>query len=187
VQVYGLAELLIAGDPTFLIQGGKGGLGQAGGHDGPCGWGLLNGGGRVWRSGATFLTGCGAPGVQYFPAPGSFDVAITPDDPTLELVGFPGPGATVELTTYAPPGTIVRMTLGGTPVIIPTAGVRVDQLTTKDRSVFLGVVPPSGSITHLLKIPAGYPIGTRLFAQSRVVDPSIGEVRRTNSVPIIVR
>jgi hypothetical protein len=57
----------------------------------------------------------------------------------------------------------------------------------KDRGVLPGVVPASGMITHLLEVPAGYPIGTKLFARSRIVDPSIGEVRRTNSAPILVR
>jgi len=183
-------ELVLAGGGVATIRGGEGGYTYSE-FDGEDGDGLRNSRAGVWRSGSTFIAGSstfsGALPIRYTPGPVSFDTPITPDDPTLELVGTAVPGGSVDLVTHARPGTIVRMTLGLTADVHVNPNIRVPRLVSRSRSYFLGDVPASGQITLTPDIPVEWPVGGIVYIQSRVLDLSIGELRRTNSVPVLVR
>jgi hypothetical protein len=172
-------EVIIAGRSTDVIRGGYGGLGSSGGSNGWGGFGLRNYTAVAWLSGATIQL--------IYTASGAATIHVQPDDPTLELTGTPTPGGSATLTLRSEPGTIARLILGRTPIVMPTPGVRIEQLETRDRSLFLGVVPASGELVHVLNVPSFFATGELLIAQGRLVFPAQGEVRRTNSVALVVR
>ena len=181
--------LLLAGGGVSTIRGGNGGFTYFE-FDGDDGDGFFNYKAGDWRSGATFVAGTkigGALDLRYTAGPNSFDTAIQPDDPTLELVGTPAYATPVRLDVHATPGAVVRLTIGATPILVPTSGVRVDKLVSPDQTVFLGVVPPSGVISHTVQFRRAFGPGSLLFAQAFMSDTVAGETRRTNSVPLLMR
>jgi len=186
-------ELIATGFGLAKIQGGLGGWGDDCGLDGNSGDGLISQG-AVRRSNVQLLGGgsagsshCGNVGIGYYQGSGSSDLLVAPDDPVLTVQGVAAPGTGVSVTLRAEPGAIARLNLGATPLVLPAPGVAIEQLATRDRSIFLGLVPASGVITHVVNVPAGYPAGTMLIAQARLVYPVQAEVRRTNSCPLIVQ
>jgi hypothetical protein len=184
------AVLLLAGGGVSTIQGGDGGYAYVG-LDGDDADALFNNKCGVWRSGSTFIpgnnTGSGAVPVHHVPGPGSFDTAIVPDDPSLDLVGTPSAGGSAQIDVYAPPGSVVRLVIGARPILVATPGVRVDKLVSVDNVLFLGVVPAGGQVSHSMPLRLGHAPGTTFYAQAYVADPTAGKSRRTNSVPIILR
>ena len=185
-------ELIASGFGVAKIKGGPGGWGDDWFLDGDCGDGLVSLG-AVRRSDVQLLAGGpvggghgGNPGVGYYQGAGSSDLLVLPDDPVLTAQGVPTPGGNVSVTLRAEPGSIARLNLGGTPLVLATPGVAIEQLATRDRSIFLGVVPPSGQITHVVHIPASYSPGVMLVAQARLVYPVQAQARRTNSCALIV-
>ena len=186
-------ELILTGFGGASIRGGLGGWGDDCFGDGNSGNGLISLS-AVRRSDVLLLGGgspgsshCGNVGVGYIQSPGSSDLLVVPDDPVLRVQGIPTPGSGVSVTLRAEPGAIARLNLGATPIVLPAPGVAIEQLATRDRSIFLGLVPSSGVINHVVNVPAGYPPGAMLIAQARLVYPAQAEVRRTNSCPLIVQ
>ena len=184
-----MPTLVLAGGDVSTIQGGDGGWHPNGNH----GWdadGFLNYMSGGWRSGCTFIPGNrignGAIGVRHLAGPGSFDMQVDPNDPTLELVGTPSYGESVLLNVYATPGSTVRVNLGS-PLIQPTPGVRVDKLVSPDSTLLLGVVPQSGVVSQLIYFRREFSPGRAVFAQAFMGDVVAQETRRTNSVPLIMR
>jgi hypothetical protein len=189
INLNSTSTLLIAGGGVGTVAGGWGGVSYFQ-FDGDDGDGLSNFQCGVWRSGCVFTCGQtsgNAVPISYVAGPGSFDTPIVPDDPTLELSGTPTPGGSVQLNVHANPGAVVRLALGRTPIVVPTAGVRVDKLVAPDSVLFLGVVPPSGVISQAISFRVGYTPGTTFHAQAFMSDSAVGETRRTNSVALIVR
>ncbi len=186
------AELWIDGGGIASIQGGLGGLGEFCVWDGACGPGLWNDNGTVIRSGATLLPStpppgqCGAPGAALVLYGTAIDQVVTPDSPTLELIGNFQAGSQVTFRVHAPPGSAVRLNVGPHPQVLAAAGILVPALLIKSRSFDLGIVPPAGIVSKVISIsPANLP-GYRQFAQARIVLPS-GEVRRSSSSLLVVR
>ncbi len=185
-------ELWIDGGGIASLQGGVGGVGDACPYDGACGPGLWNYNGTVVRSGANLLSRfpppgqCGAPGAPIVLGGTAIDQVLTPDSPTLELIGNSQAGSQVTFTVHAPPGSAVRLNVGPTPQVLAAPGILVEALLIKSRSFDLGIVPPAGVVSKLISIsPANLP-GYRQFAQARVVLPG-GEVRRSSSSLLVVR
>ena len=184
-----LPVVLIAGGGVSTIRGGRGGFTyfQMDGDDGD---GLRNYKAGVWYSGATFFPGTtSGNGLdhRYVVGPGSFDIAISPRDPTLEMVGTPRAGTTVQLKVFATPGAVVRLNLGASAIRLPTPGVRVDKLVSADETLFLGVVPQNGVLPYTLYFRRAFTTGMTMYAQAFMSDAAAGETRRTNSVPIVMR
>jgi hypothetical protein len=111
---------------------------------------------------------------------------VTPDDPTLDVSGSMTSGGSATFTLRAPPGSSAILYFGRHAVLIPDPSGGIEQLTQKSRIVHLGTIPASGRATFTWPIALGLPAGTILIAQAEVtVAP--GDVRHTNSIPVVVR
>ncbi len=170
-------ELLVSGLATDLLAGGPGGsssqYGQASvGH----GIDLYYGSARV--SGASVTT-------TYVSGAGTLTTPVLAD-PTMRLLDDPIPGTNLTFRVVAPAGATARMALGALPVVVPIGGVEEDVLVARAKTYELGVVPANGVVGFNFALPAGWPAGTTLFAQATLTYPG-GEVRRTHSIPVVVR
>ena len=54
-------------------------------------------------------------------------------------------------------------------------------------TILEGTIDQFGETYHGLTIPASLAVGTLLVAQAELVLPGTGEIRRTNSVPVVIR
>ena len=191
VLVVAGAEVILAGDSSNQIHGGKGGNGWlsncAGGGAGHGGDGLKSFGSARY-SGVTFLGGTSAcasrVGAAIAVAGTGSAVPATPNDPTLALLGFE-PGLSFNVTLSAPPGSVAHLWVGRTMFAHPSVGIVIELLTAKARLYSLGVVPASGVITANVDLPQ-LASGFILIAQADALLPS-GETRRTNSQTMTVR
>lgn len=109
-----------------------------------------------------------------------------PADPTLERLNTPAPGAPVFLEVQGDPGAVATLFLSRLPQVQPTAGAVGDLLLAKMRTISLGVIPASGFITKTINLPPSWPTGMLVMAQAECLYPG-SELRRTNSVPLILR
>ncbi len=191
IRVTGATELLISGGPDDEIAGGHGGGGPN--LFGPYGTPVVLAGGSSTRySGVGFLPGCtfvggGAvcsPGIET--CPGCTAEEAVPPDPTLEVLGDAVPGGTLQFRLHATPGASARIFLGRRALVIPVAGIAEDLLTTRDRVIPLGIVPPGGQLDWSFAVPANLPPGLVFYAQAATV-PAASEVRLTHSVPIVIQ
>lgn len=164
-------------------------------YDGFSGSGAhVEAGATLRWSGETFYgppsatgTGCfGGPGTGIVVHPGGTQVHPTSDDPLLSVSGIPTAGSPVQFLLEAPAGATAVLYFGRSALLVPTPNVVIEQLTQRARTVNLGTIPASQQATFTWPIAAALPAGTRLFAQAEITLPG-GEVRRTNSVPVIVR
>jgi len=88
----------------------------------------------------------------------------------------------------AQPGSTAILYFGRQAIVVPAPSVEIEQLTPKARIVNLGTIPANGQKTFVWPIDASLPPGTFLVAQAEVTgSSSVGPLRRTNSIPIIVR
>jgi len=163
-------------------------------HDGPMGpTVLLRSGATLRHSGVTIhdwsyqyglncilLT---SPGVQQL---GGTEVQPTSADPTLSVSGTPVAGGPQIFTLDAPPGSTALLYVGRRAVVVPDPNTEIEVLTAGTRVVNLGQIPASGTLTFTWNVPSILAPGTKAFAQAEVsVAP--GDLRRTNSVPVILR
>jgi hypothetical protein len=185
--------LYVTGGGLSTITGGSGG-GDASltncTHNGLPGPGIRVSEGTLWYSGAHIVGAVGYFGVNCLPGtaapivgPGT---ANTPDDPTLDVSGDPAAGNGVQFTLRAPPGSTAILYFGRDAIVVPTPNTQIEQLTPKSRIVNLGVIPASGQAQFTWPVAVGLRAGTLLIAQAEVAySPS--DIRRTNSIPVIVR
>jgi hypothetical protein len=172
------AQLLLTGIPANELVGGIGGWAYS--------YGFASDG-----AGLNVSTTCSArvSGVtiasQSTSGTGSITTAV-PSDPTVRLIGVPTPGANLTLRVNAPAGSSAHMRVGAQPVVVPVGGLEEDDLVARAQTFALGTVPPTGVLGFNLPIGAHWPRGTTIFAQALVTLPG-GEVRRTHSIPIVVR
>lgn len=106
-------------------------------------------------------------------------------DPSLDLTGAPIPGTTMQFVVQAPPGSAARLVLGRAPVVADDGLALVERLVAPTRIVGLGTVPALGQVIVSWTVP---PVarGTFLVVQAEAVLVN-GELRRTNSIPVVVR
>jgi hypothetical protein len=189
------ASLVIAGDASDVIQGGQNGVCLACSdcsYDGAGAGDGLDAYGQCAYSGASILAQSYLFGHQCLPD-SSFAIVgnatqVVPDDPTLDISGTPSAGQTVTFTLHADPGASAILFFGRQAIVVPDPNVEIELLTPKSRIVNLGTIPPSGVATFHWPINAGLSPGVFFVAQAEVTGPSsVGALRRTNSIPIVLR
>jgi hypothetical protein len=195
IGIHGASTLIITGGgATTIAGGGSGGDAQQNDciNDGDPGVAIHNAGGLASYSAAVIACLYGWSGMHCIPYQDCTNnvigplTLVTPDDPTLDVSGNPAAGQTVQFTLRAPPGSSAILYFGRTAIVVPTPNVVIEQLTPKSRIIDLGVVPASGIVAQSWPIASVLPPGTMLIAQAEItINPS--DVRRTNSVPVILR
>ena len=192
------ADVILCGRTTDMVNGGSGGANlyylNDCSFDGWPGYSVMLGGGATLRrSGITIGNYSYYYGIHcvYFSGPGIAQLGGTEvlpalADPTLNISGNPVPGGTLVVTLDAPAGSTALLGAGRKAVVVQDPNTVIEVLTPVTRTVSLGVIPASGTTTINLQVPSVLAPGTKIFLQAEVsVAP--GDLRRTNSVPVIVR
>ena len=194
ISVTGASEVVVAGGGASRIEGGPGGW---------C-WDCSNceddgfPGQAIWSVfGVARYSGAVLPSTSYFygfnctfalvPPIGGVATEAIPPDPVLYLVGTPQAGQSLQLRVWGTPGDLVRVNVGRRPVVIPEPPIVIERLVDATRTLTLQTIPAGGERAISLPLPAAYAPGTVFFAQAELEDPLTGELRRTNSAPIVVR
>lgn len=187
--------VLITGRGAEELRGGKGHGVQLYGYGGRGGNGVqVHSSSSVRYSKVKLIPGAGGSGGN---TPGGMGSALSVDpggsskqaklaDPVLERLSTPSAGGTFGLKLRSKPGTYTRLFWGFTPIVKPSPGVLVDSLVMKEVTLPLGFVPASGVLVTQFTLDPGLPSGCTIFLQAMAVFPS-GKIRRTNSVPVVVR
>lgn len=186
---------LTGGGQSFVIGGGGGTnyfYTDNCSFDGLSAAGIQRDGGSLWHSGSTIIGPPNFYGIHCVRFPGipiggtGPVTAVAPDDPTLDVLGTLTAGSGAQFILRAPAGSSAILYFGRRALVIPDPNTQIEQLTTKSRIVHLGTIPPSGQATFTWPISASSPAGTLLVAQAEVtVAP--GDLRHTNSIPVVVR
>jgi hypothetical protein len=190
------AEVILVGDGSNVSRGGVGGINCKYSpfdctYDGDSGAGVtLNG--QLWYSGMMLEGGTSYVGTNcnQVQEPGVLILAGTAtalavEDPALTLTGTPAAGNQVQFVVHGPEDADVLLYLGRKPVLVTDPTVRIELLTPMNVNWPLGTIDASGAVTRDYKIRPLNP-GYTFYAQAELTYPS-GEVRRTNSLPIVVR
>ncbi len=179
IELYGqAAQLLVTGIPSNVLVGGTGGWSTLYGPA-PDGRGL-----RVYTTCSARVSGVTIVN-QTTQGTGTI-TTVVPSDPTLRLLGVPVPGANLTFRLVAPAGASAQLRIGPLPVIVPIGGLEEDVLVARAQTVGSGIVPAGDVLGFNFPIGANWLRGTTVFAQADVTLPG-GEVRRTHSIPIVVR
>lgn len=186
-----LGELIIAGRAS-IVRGGAGGqdvlncaLSQQGG------FAIWNESSTEWSS-ATLEGGWGMIGPNCTPlqtAPFGGDISVVqvvPPDPVLDVRGIPQADGSIRFTIEGPAGALARAWLGRNATRRVDAGTRIEELTERTFTMELGALPASGSVSFDFHVPKSCSTGTFFCAQAEVELPGSGEIRRTNSTPLVV-
>ena len=198
------ADTILCGRPTDILTGGDGGGNWAYfsdcSFDGQMGSAVLLGSGAALRhSGVTIhdvayyygfhcvlVTG---PGVQQA---GGTEVQPAEADPTLDVSGNQNASGTLTFTLDAPAGSTALLYVGRSAVVVPDPNTLIEVLTPATIAFNLGQIPASGTATFTRHVSTLLPPGAKLvpgakfFVQAEVsVAP--GDLRRTNSIPVILR
>ena len=91
----------------------------------------------------------------------------------------------VEEAVVVPESVDVRLLLGRTAVVVPIAGTDIEQLTSEERSFYLGHVGAQGFVIFTMTVPPHLPRGFVFYAQARIQRGPLE--MRTNSTPLVVR
>jgi hypothetical protein len=192
------ADVIACGTWSQQVIGGHGGVNMLGGSgcwdNVPGGPVVLHAGAALRWSGLQIPTSYGyswGPSCAWFSFPGIDNQGGTVTnpqaiDPHIVVSGTPVPGSSVVFTLYGPGGSTVVLSFGRNAVVQPDPNTLIEVLTPPARNVNLGQIPGSGHVSFTWPIASVLLPGTRLLAQGRCTLPS-GEVRRTNSVPVILR
>lgn len=193
------SELILAGNGHETVRGGHGGFAAWWWdncfYDGYGGGGVRALNGEVTYSRVRILGGVYESSVSVHaecyqghagPFYGSAFTHASPPHSTLSLAGIPVPNQAVHLTLSGAPGSRASIWIGRRWVLQPEPNVDIELAVDRQKVIELGAIPESGSITYSLEIPGTYPPGTAYGVQGECLFES-GLVRRTNSVPIVVR
>jgi hypothetical protein len=162
-------------------------------HYANCAWdghgaSAIDNQGLLWHGGLTLVPGSTPTAAcTLIPQPpiGGAGTANAFDSPTLAITGTPVSGGVVQLTIRGLPGATTDLWIGRRAIVQPTANVLVEELLPKNRVVHLGALPASGERTVSLVINSVLPAGTTIVAQAELT--LAGELRRSNSIPMLVR
>ncbi len=184
-------DVVIAGGHTSTIRGGFGGTSAS-----PCDGmdGVFGGSALFVRdpkarySGVTLVpgVGCSGAGDSIETEDPSYVVAPGFEDPTLAVSGSSAPGGRLVFQIRGHPRSKAFLNYGKTPSVRESGASQIDVLVDVIRGLKLGPIPTSGQIDRAFPIPSNATVGSLFVFQAVVVLPT-GELRRTNSVPVIVR
>lgn len=196
----GSAAVVVA-PSVVIVTGGSytGGNGGSASHSCAIGGDAIEGTGQLRRSGVAWTRGAG--GFSYWSpncGPGTA-VAISntiaaPTDPTLERMGIPVRGffgGPLTLRVHGDPGAKTRLFLGREPQVVTGRNIEIELLLERVVTIDLGNMPNKGYVDYVLqlgpKLPHTYLFtGRQIIAQASCVYPG-GDLRRTNSVPLVLR
>ena len=190
------ADVILCGGLSDVFQGGGAGINLFYGY---CSFDGITGIPALVRSGATlrrsgvdvrdwsYDTGPNCyhwvfPGVQL---QGGTENSPALADPCLSVSGNAAPGSSVQFLLDAPPGSSAILYFGRNAIVVTDPNIVIEQLAARARTVNLGTIQASGQGHFTWPISAALTPGVKLFAQAEVTLAS-GEVRRTNSVPVVL-
>ncbi len=182
-------EVLIAGG---VVEGGQGATPTFPNCAGAGGTALYVENASARYSGVELTAGeqgpgtCGLPGQELFAADPSYVFEPAYPDPTLGVMGIATAGSVLTFEIRAHPRSKAFLNYGKTPIVGPEAPGQIGALVDTIRGIKLGAIPVSGSVTRAFPIPSNASVGSLFIFQGVVALPN-GEVRRTNSIPVIVR
>jgi hypothetical protein len=192
--VLGSSEVIVTGGSYTGADGGAASAFpgyQFCGHGGDG----IAGAGQLRRSGAQFTRGAkGGGACSDGVAIGMANSVALPPDPTLERSGIPVSGffgAPVTLRVHGDPGAFTRLFLGTAPQVNNQPNVELELLLERRVTLDLGLMPQKGYIDYSLPLGPDWPEslyggGRLILAQAACIYPG-GELRRTNSVPLVLR
>lgn len=132
-------------------------------------------------------TGC----IEMHPAPTSLGCTErVPPGATLELVGDALAGSPITFTVRGEPGSLVTWWLGRQAIVVPDPAADLALLAPRARLIALGALPSGTGATDLtfsIQLPSTIPVGAVFVCQAECLSPTTGFIRRTNSIPIVVR
>lgn len=191
--IHAMGQMIVAGRAS-LLRGGDGGLDYTDcSMSAAGGVGIRNDGPPVEWSNATIEGGWSVAGATCAPSQAatfagtSTSLEIDPADPTLDLRGLPHPNGSVRFLVEGPPGALATLWLGRRTKLQQDLGIRIEELAERTQVVVLGAIPTEGMVTFEFHVPGSWSLGSFACAQAEVVLPGSGEIRRTNSIPLIVR
>jgi hypothetical protein len=183
-------EVVIAGGDAATIRGGLGGDIFSGCHSSSSfGGPALAVHDPLVRYSAVVLTpgaGCWRAGPQIVTDDPSFVLEPGYADPTLGVSGSTSPGGLLQFHIRAHPRSKAHLNYGRTPIVQSESSSQIGVLVDVVRGLKLGAIPVSGEIDRAFPIPSNATVGSLFVFQAVVILPN-GEMRRTNSVPVIVR
>lgn len=172
------ARTLIAGTSAHTVEGGVGGFGSTCACIGPSGPAV-----ELLKS-TLRISGVSATPISQDSL--SIVTMPNPPDPSLSILTTPKGGQIETFRVAAEPGSTVSLMMGRNAIVAPYGNLEEDLLVQQQRVFHLGTVDASGVIGFNFPISAALPQGFTFFAQAKVTLPG-GELRYTNSVPLIVR
>ena len=196
IEVASGGDALVMGRGAELFKGGRGGwsisiYGYSG--DGGDGARVSGAASRLRHSQVKFAHGGGGGGNGVKGSKGQAigqvggKVATPPTpDPTLERVTTPAAGGTVTFKLRSHPGAFSRLFVGSTPIVKPTPGVFVDKLVVPDTTYAVGQVSSTGISSYTIPLDPLWTVGATVHVQAMSIFPG-GKIKRTNSVPVVVR
>lgn len=191
---YSASEILIAGGGQCLLRGGAGGPNYyyqyECSYDGPSASAVRGSIVPVRTSGATTKVYPYYWGIHCLEfTPSAYDCpTVKPalPDPTLAWIGgTPSVGQSIQLRLTTPAASSITLLAGRKPTVVATPGMIIEELVAPIRSYPLGS-SAGGTLILPFNVPSNSTTGSLLVFQVEItIDP--GDVRRTNSIPIVVR
>jgi hypothetical protein len=172
ITIQSSSTVIVAGVPSNNITAGYGG------PTGFDGRGCLVSSGTLRYSGATIDSIASGAGIV---------VHAFPDDPTLELIGDPGPGTALTFRLHGVAGHQARLQEGHQPLVINDGLAVIEKLTDRMRPYPLGTIPASGHVDYTTTLTIHAPAGRLRVMQGLELDPTFALLGRTNSVVTVVR
>jgi hypothetical protein len=115
-----------------------------------------------------------------------YEVTTSYADPTLGVSGDTSPGGVLHFEIRAHARSKAFLNYGRTPIVQSDSFAQIGVLVDVVRGLKLGAIPVGGQIERAFPIPSNAAVGSLFVFQATVILPN-GELRRTNSVPVIVR
>jgi hypothetical protein len=181
-------DVVIAGGSVAFIRGGAGGSSPFLFPCNPGGPSIRVEQPEVRYSGVELLPGLGCDGLAEAVVANDPDDVDAPGyvDPTLGVSGSATAGGLLTFEIHGHPRSKAFLNYGKTPIVQSDSFSEIGTLVDTIRGIKLGAIPVSGSIDRAFPIPSNAAVGSLFVFQGVVVLPN-GELRRTNSVPVIVR
>ena len=190
----GDSEAILTGRGGDVIKGGRGGSISLYGYGGDGGNGIEATSGHVRYS--NVLPKAGRPG--YDPNGNAYwgtrvviagtATSKSPNraDPALERQGTAYAGGTLTVKLRSEPGAFSRLFVGHAPIVNANGNTVIERLVESATTISLGNVPANGVLSYQLALDPTWTPGTTVYLQAMSIFPG-GKIRRTNSVPVVVR